>query len=447
MTEKNDAVVKGNLWRALARFCIALIVLFACYQFSMDSARTGASRFLSMLSIIQSSASPADMAVRITPNDPEAHYTRGLALVNAQRLDEAVVELQAAIRLRPHHYYQWMDLGVTLDRLGDQDGARNALQESIRLAPTFAQPRWQLGNLLYREGRYDEAFAELRLGGRSNPKLINGMLELAWVAANQDVGRLINLIQPASGRNHFTLARFLAKQGRGADAASQVREAGPPQDEDEHGLLYEAISELLAAGRFSEAFEVWKTSHPQSAAGKEQILNGDFLDAILQDEPGFGWQIPTLPNTAISIDPSGPAPGIRSLRIDFSGESPPAREIIHQLVLVVPNTRYSLSFSARTEQLITGGPPAVVILDGTQNPKILAQTNPVSAQTGNWVAYSADFSTPENSSAVIIRLQRLPCNQNPCPVFGKLWLSRFMLSKIATGNAANNFDRSPAGRP
>jgi hypothetical protein len=30
----------------------------------------------------------------------------------------------------------------------------------------------------------------------------------------------------------------------------------------------------------------------------------------------------------------------------------------------------------------------------------------------------------------MISLLRLPCTQNPCPVFGKLWLSAFRIGKI-----------------
>src|SRR5438552_10089755 len=124
-----------------------------------------------MLAIIQSSVEPADEAVIVTPTDPEAHYTRALSLVNAERLDEALGELQQATRLRPHHYYEWLDLGVTFDQLGNQEAATDAFRESVRLAPYFAQPRWQLGSLLFRQGRYQEAFVELRLGAKSNSNL------------------------------------------------------------------------------------------------------------------------------------------------------------------------------------------------------------------------------------------------------------------------------------
>lgn len=423
-------------WHRVLRFSLALLGLFFCYRFIIGSARYGAARILSTLAIVQTSVEPADTAVRINPADPEAHYTRALSLVNSQRLAEAVVELRQAIRLRPNHYYQWLDLGVTIQRLGDQEEAEAALRESVRLAPSFAQPHWQLGNLLYLQGRYQEAFNELRLGARSNPGLVEGMLDLAWVAANEDVRQFEAFVQPQSGRSHLDLARFLAKRGKGIDAARQVRQADKPQadkpqDEEERIILHQTISELLALENFSEAFDVWSISHQNSAAGKGQILNQDFVDPISADDPGFGWQLLVTPNVLVSIDPSGSAPNTRSLRIEFSGEGPTASEVIHQLVLLPPNGHYSLSFLAKTEKLISGGPPVIVVSDASgKSPKILGQSPALAPGLGDWTSYTADFFTAQTTSAIVISLKRLSCDQSPCPVFGKLWLTGFKLNKI-----------------
>ena len=119
-------------WRLILRLALALLGLFCCYRLMVSSAKAGYSRLLSTVSMVQSGIDPAAAAVRLTPADPEAHYTLALALVNHERLPEAVAELREAIRLRPHHYYEWLDLGLTLDRLNDEEGALAALKESIR---------------------------------------------------------------------------------------------------------------------------------------------------------------------------------------------------------------------------------------------------------------------------------------------------------------------------
>lgn len=427
---------RPKLLRLILRYSIALLALVCIYRLTQDAARAGVARLFTATAIVQSRVEPADVAVRLAPSDPEAHYTRALSLVNLERLSEAVTEFRVATRLRPHHYYEWLDLGVTLDRLEDQAGAEAALRESVRLAPFFAQPRWQLGNLLYRQARYEEAFAELRLGARSNPGLGEELFDLAWVAANGDLKTIEALIQPASKRSRLELASLLASFGRGPDAIHEVQEAGQPGDEVESALLRLTISRLLTARLFSDAYAAWATTHSSavatSAKGSGQILNGDFKDPIVQNDPGFGWQVFGTPKILVSIDPSGPTAGARSFRIDFGDDSNSERQLIHQLVLVQPKSRYSLSFAARAEDLVGGYPPVIIIWNAASNPpKILGQSKALSPGTSEWSTYLVDFNSEENTSAVIIALQRPGCGQGPCPVFGKLWLSSFSLVLLA----------------
>jgi tetratricopeptide (TPR) repeat protein len=425
---------RRTVWKLVLRCFLALLVLFVCYRLIVDSATTGLSRFLSTLAIVQARIEPADAAVRLAPRDPEAHYTRALTLVNLERLPEAVAELQQATQLRPHHYYEWLDLGVTLDRLGDQAGAVAALGEAVRLAPSFAQPHWQLGNLIYRQGRFQEAFAEFRWGARSNPNLVEGMLDLAWAAADGDAGTVEGLIQPQTRRSHLELARYLARQGKGAEAAKQVREAGEPQDDGERTLLHQTISALLTAEQFPHAYSAWAATHSPAASntekGPSQFLNGSFVDPIVQDDPGFGWQLLPVPNVSAAIDPSGPSPATRSIRLQFSGDNALGNQLIYQLLLLEPGSRYSLSFVARAENLVSGGPPVILALSASgKTTKILGQSEPLSPGTTGWTTYKVDFSTDQDTSAVVIALRRLACDQSPCPIFGKLWLSGFSLAK------------------
>lgn len=431
MAELGNSPSKRKIGWTIVRIIVAIVGLVCVFKFMQQSAGAGLARLFSTSAIFQATLDPADRAVRFAPNDPEAHYTRALALVNRERLSEAVAELQQAIQLRPHHYYEWLDLGVTLDRLDDQTGAAAALRESIRLAPSFAQPHWQLGSLLYRQGRYDEAFAELRLGASSNPNLFEGMLDLAWVAVDSDVRAFEGLVQPVSARHHLELANFLAMQGKGADAARQVREAGGATDDTERTLVNQTITRLLAAQLFSDAYDAWRTAHGRPAGiGAVELMNGEFVEAIKQNDPGFGWQVTVTPNIVVTVDPAGPSAGARSLRIEFAGDSAPGIQLVHQLMLLQPNTPYSLSFIARSEDLVSGGPPAVLVYDAGGNAtKILGQSKPLSVGTSEWTAYQVDFVTVENTAAASIVLQRAACSQTPCPIFGKLWLSKFSVTK------------------
>jgi Flp pilus assembly protein TadD len=420
------------LWQTILRVVLVLMGLFGCYRLTVDSARTGYARLLCTLAIITSSLEPADSAVKISPNDPETQYTRALALVNVQRLPEAETALRQAVALRPHHYYQWLDLGVTLDRLDNQEGALVALRECIRLAPRFAQPRWQMGSLLYRQGKYPEAFSELRLGAQSNSKLFDALVDLAWLVSDGDETTVEQFVQPRTTANRLELANYLARHGRGAAAVRQVKQAGALQDELDRRLSRQTIASLLTSKQFSDAYAVWALTH--SAAIKSganpsgQILNGDFVDSISQNDPGFGWQLTPETTVAVAIDALEPASGTRSILLSFNGESAPGIPLLYQLVLVEPKTRYSLRFKASTKDLVTGGPPVVVVIDA-DSAKALGQSSTVPAGTNPWTENQVDFSTDEKTSAVMISLQRINCSQTQCPVFGRLWLGRFSLSK------------------
>jgi Flp pilus assembly protein TadD len=400
----------------------------------VDAAGAGISRLLQTSSIVQSAVQPADVAVRMTPADPEAHYTRALALVNLQRLDEAVIELRKATELRPHHYYEWLDLGVTLDRMGDHEGAITSIRESVRLAPFYAQPRWQLGNLLFRQGEIAESFDQMRQAVKSDPDLFSGMGTLAWAAANGDSAAAEDLARPENRRSHFELALMFSRQGASASAAQEIRRAGEPEDERERYLLYDIVKNLLDSHEFADAYDIWRTTHPSLSANAKagDIINGSFVDPVIQDNLGFGWQS-ILPRTAVmAIDPSGPASGTRSLRLEFGGDIAAGTELLHQLVLTQPNSHYLLTFTTKSEELVSGGPPVFLAVDESKIPaKIIGQSTTIPTATTSWTENHLDFYTDEKTSAVRITLQRLACTQLPCPIFGKLWLSGFSLVKKA----------------
>jgi hypothetical protein len=433
MVESNSK--RSFRWRSVLNLILIVFAVFVFYKLSVDAAKGSIARLFSGVAIGQSRVEPADTAVGLYPRDPEAHYTRGLMLVNANRLDEAVIELRNATRLRPHHYYQWLDLGVTLDRLGDQAGAVAALQESVRLAPKFAQPRWQLGNLFFRLGQYPEAFAELRVAAKSNTNLFQALMGLAWAAADGDVNRFETLAAPDSRERHFLMGSFLANQRKGAEAARQIKEGGEPVERWERDIVNEAIVRLFLAEQYADAWHAWAASHKVSGDPTQgQLLNGNFTDPIIPDEPGFGWQVVTNPEVSISIDPAGPVANTRSVCLQFAGNDT-GRQMLEQLVLLQPNTRYLLTFMARNEELVSGGPPVINVV-GIRNKtyRILGRSGPLLPGSRDWTAYNVEFATDENDSAVNIALQRLPCAQSPCPIFGKLWLGSFSLAKA--GGAA-----------
>jgi tetratricopeptide (TPR) repeat protein len=107
----------------------------------------------------------ANAAMHLAPDDPWTH----VAIAGLKKrsllpddLPDAVRHYEEAVRLSPNDYRFWMELGRVREQSDDRAGGEKALRRSVELAPSYAAPRWYLGNLLLRAGRGDEAFAELR---------------------------------------------------------------------------------------------------------------------------------------------------------------------------------------------------------------------------------------------------------------------------------------------
>jgi tetratricopeptide (TPR) repeat protein len=373
----------------------------------------------------------ADEAVRISPSDPDAHYARAIALIREGQVDEAVREFERAVTLRPRDYKLWLTLGTIREELGDETGAIIAYNKAIRRAPYYAQPRWQLGNLLLRTGRGDEAFMELRRAAESDPVLLPGLIDLAWGVTGGDPRAVEEFIQPQTTPWRLALARAFARRGKAAESVALFRAAGGVSVDERRAF----INDLLTAKRFAEAYEVWfsgrDANNSASNSGIAAITDGGFEGRINFDNPGFGWQLSrNLQTVRFSLDHIEPHAGSNSLRLDYNGDSNVTTPIVSQLVLVEPNARYRLRFAARAQEMVTGGPPVIVVTDASSNDaRQLVQSAPLPSGTNNWQEYTIEFNTGEATHAVRINLQRDSCEGTPCPIFGRVWLDDFTLQK------------------
>ena len=404
---------------------IAFISLLACLLGMWTAARTGFSRLHSALAMQNSLPGSANDAIRLSPSDPQAHYARALLLSRAGQLADATREFERAVELRPSDYVLWLDLGSARQWSGDQEGALVAFKEAARLAPAYARPRWEMGQLFIRAGRPDEAFEEFRHAVASRPALLPEVIDQAWKAYGGDVRAVQRAIQPQTNQERLVLARFIARQGRTDEAMQLFRAAGEIPD----GARLAFLSELLDAKRFKEAYEVWASGRKPSDL--DAITDGSFESQIIPDDPGFGWQLARrVPAISVSLDTDRPHAGTHSLLLRFGGDAQPSTRIIKQLVLVSPQTRYRLSFAARTEKLVTGGPPVVFVTDASNSDgRALAQSLPLPTGTSEWRDYTVEFTTKDTPGAVVIGVQRQNCTSDPCPIFGSVWFDSFSLHK------------------
>lgn len=427
-----------NLQQRLVRLAIAFVCLLACLYLIQAAGRRGLSNLLAGF-VIKASMLPgtepepllasADEASQYAPSNPEGYRARGVARLALNQPSEAATEFAHAASLRPRHHLLWIELGHARDQAEDLEGSIEAFRRAVQLAPYFAQPRWYLGNVLFRAGRYDEAFGELRRAVAGDATLLPLALELAWAASGGDVRVVENYIQPQTSSARLNLARFLAKQGKANEAVELFRATGSMSEQDRRALL----SELMATKKYTAAYEVWASQRgaQEQRSGLAAITDGGFEQKVNRHEPGFGWRLNFEVQTVrIELETSETKEGERSLRLDWNGNSNPNSQLVTQLVLVEPNKDYKLRFSALVKNVVSGGLPVIVVSDASSKEYLaLGQSSPLKVSERQWEDFELEFKTGEQTEAVQISLQRQPCATDPCPIFGRLWLDGFQMQK------------------
>jgi tetratricopeptide (TPR) repeat protein len=356
-----------------------------------SAARFGFARVLARYALVANSIPAADQAIRVAPSDAHAHRARAAVLNRLRRPAEARKSLETATSLRYRDDYLWLELGNTLEELGDSSAALAAFDQAVRWAPHYAHTHWQRGNLRLRMGQYDVAFAELREAAASNRRFLPSLMDLAWGLSGGDAKTAVQLLQLNNDHDRVAFAR-----------------------------------RLLAAKAYRPAFEIWHGAERRTGG----VVNGDFEEPLAFDNVGFGWIVSSAQgDVRAAIDPFEKSAGAKSLQIVFGGNWNRDGRLLSQIVIVEPERRYRISFAVKTKDLVTGGPPIVAVNDAQTN-RMLAQSQPFESSTNGWQTVNIDFSTPPTSEAIILQLQRTECGSSPCPIFGVVWLDEFSIEEI-----------------
>lgn len=375
-------------------------------------------------------AQAADAAVRFSSRNAQNHLIRGAVFQREGDLASAVAEYSRAVALRPDDYVLWLNLSHARELSGDGEGAIDAASYASDLAPHYAKPHWQLGNLLVRAGRVDEGYSELRIAGTSNPALLPGFINLVWQLSRGNVQTVLEATSPETPAAYLALADVFRKRGQTNEAIEMFRRAGIEPGERVVHERRAYLAELLGAKDFKSAHSLWRITHP-SDPDLAMLYNGGFDQESDLDEPGFGWRAGENSDAIdLSLDPSEPKEGRRSLQALFNGASEPSEPVISQLVIVAPQKRYQLRFAVRTREVVSGGLPLVAVTDPVGG-QTLGQTEAFPQTSDGWRPLQIEFTTGPNTEAIQIRLQRGPCG-SPCPIFGTVWLDNFSLTRLSS---------------
>ena len=170
-------------------------------------------------------------AVAENPSAWVAHMNLGAALDQQGQADEAIHQLQEAVRLKPDSTDVHNNLGVALARQGQMDEAIKNTTEALRLKPDRAQAHYNLGVALDQQGQTDEAIRHFAQALRFQPGNADACNScgLALVKKGQ-IGEAIRQFQeavhvkPEYAEAHYNLGKALDDTGQIEGAITQFQE-------------------------------------------------------------------------------------------------------------------------------------------------------------------------------------------------------------------------------
>jgi tetratricopeptide (TPR) repeat protein len=165
-------------------------------------------------------------ALKVSKNNYKAHFNMAVTLRDMDRYDEAAVEFQKCLQLKPDsplainglgiifgrqgkfaqagEYFTkalninpnleeaLINFGYVLTNQGKLDDAAVKFEESLRINPKSALAHHHLGQILAQMGRIDEAVAHFEKTVHLKPDWVEPMNELAWILASSDKAEIRN---------------------------------------------------------------------------------------------------------------------------------------------------------------------------------------------------------------------------------------------------------------
>jgi tetratricopeptide (TPR) repeat protein len=385
----------------------------------------------------------ARLATRWSPADALTHWR--LAFLqeknfSAENLTAAVREYQLAVQVEPYDFRYWLELGRALEAAGDNEHGEKALRRAVELAPAYSYPRWQYGNLLLRQGRVDEAFAELSRAAEADPQMEAPVFGLAAQIFGGDIDKIGRALPSASLQLHFALS--LISSGKPDQALQLVNTVSASDRKSESESVNDLIKAFMQGHHYRAALSLLRDEQPDASQlpAPEKIWNGGFeLPLAYHDERPFHWMINSSSQAQVAADNVRPHGGRNSLRVIFKSSNKLESIPISQTVIVEPDAQYQLQFYQRTEGLVTASVPVLLVNDSLGKP--LASSPPLAAGTSDWHPVTLNFKTRPGEEGVLITFYRNPCiDKDPiCPIFGNIWYDDFNLQRISgPGPAAAN---------
>ncbi len=213
---------KGRYFEVVKRFCSQALV--PSYHVFAEAESKKACAEIHVAKIEQ----------KLAQGNPRAqdHYNRGLALIAADRRDEAPEAFRGTVSLDPFHERAHTALGLLLAETGRLQEAIACFYRAVELAPLNAEVHRNLAMAEARLGNLDKASTHLHEALAISPHDVVTLNELGSVLLGQGkVGEAVDRysaalsLVPDHAESHHNLGMALFKQGKPEEALKHFSEA------------------------------------------------------------------------------------------------------------------------------------------------------------------------------------------------------------------------------
>lgn len=417
--------VKSIKLETPARRIILLVVLLLCLAGTFFVVKWCIANAIASQSIYKE---VAELAIDWAPDDPQTHFSLAVLFEKSfliEYLPQSLEEYEKAVALAPNDFRLWLAVGKARERVGDGAGAENALRKALELAPNYSEVQWTFGNVLLREGKTNEAFAEIRKAV-TDPKYVAPAVSIAWQIFEGDAAQIRQNLGD-SAQIDSALSVFFARQKRFDEAMQTWNALQPGEKKTTFKQTGEDLyKEMVAGKKYRSALQIRKEiAEAETDRSVGKISNGGFEDEIKTATQGvFDWQIAEGARPQIGPNNAQKHGGNLSLLIIFNSSDGKDFRAVSQVVAVEPGRRYEFETFYRSE-LKTAAGLKWEIADAADG-KILAATA-ATAAGADWASLKTEFVVPENAEGVVVRLARESCKTPICPISGSIWFDDFSI--------------------
>ncbi|MEI8289546.1 MAG: tetratricopeptide repeat protein [Verrucomicrobiota bacterium] len=208
-------------------------------------------------------------AIRLNPNHFEAHNLLGIIYEKSNQDEVAINEFQQALHLNPNLFEAHNGLGVIHDKRGQNEAAINEYQQALQLKPDYAAAHLNLGKLLFKSEQVSQAIGHFQSALRLKPDSAEAHYSLGVALGRNNQSddairqyREAIRLKPNHAEAHYNLGNALFKTAELNEAATQYQETIrlQPQNAEAHNNLgivrYKQNKTEEAISHFQEALRL-----------------------------------------------------------------------------------------------------------------------------------------------------------------------------------------------